>query len=167
MSLLADALGYVRLADPVQAPVGSAQVRSHAACVEMTDAQPHRPVHRVAVPVIARHPPHVAALITAGRRAARRAGGQDNGKLLPEFTVAGVKDHVLGTGRDAGQPGDLTVDTGFFFRLPDGRLHHRFTRVDGAAGHRPVLAVRTPAALVTTTLTDGTRLLAAGAAGSS
>jgi ATP-dependent exoDNAse (exonuclease V) alpha subunit len=28
MSLLADALGYVRLADRVQAPVGSAQVRS-------------------------------------------------------------------------------------------------------------------------------------------
>jgi ATP-dependent exoDNAse (exonuclease V) alpha subunit len=44
----------------------------------MTDAQPHRPVHRVAVKVIARHPPHLAALITARRRATRRAGGQDN-----------------------------------------------------------------------------------------
>ena len=30
----------------------------------MTDAQPHRPVHRVAVKVIARHPSHLAALIT-------------------------------------------------------------------------------------------------------
>jgi ATP-dependent exoDNAse (exonuclease V) alpha subunit len=79
------------LADPVQAPVGSAQVRSRTARVEMTDAQPHRPVHRVAVKVIARHPPHLAALITARRRATRRAGGQDNGKLLPDFAVAGVK----------------------------------------------------------------------------
>lgn len=73
--------------DPVQAPVGSAQVRSHTARVEMTDAQPHRPVHRVAVKVIARHPPHLAALSTARRRATRRAGGQDNGKLLPGFAV--------------------------------------------------------------------------------
>ena len=62
MSLLADAARYVRLAYPVQVPVGSAQVRSHTARVEMTDAQPHRPVHRVAVKVIARHPPHLAAL---------------------------------------------------------------------------------------------------------
>jgi drug/metabolite transporter (DMT)-like permease len=37
--------------------VGSAQVRSRTAGVEMTDAQPHRPVHQVAVRVIARHPP--------------------------------------------------------------------------------------------------------------
>jgi hypothetical protein len=73
MSLLAGKLGYVRLADPVKAPVGSAQVRSGTARVEMTDAQPHRPVHRVAVKGIARHPPHLAALITAGRRATRRA----------------------------------------------------------------------------------------------
>lgn len=144
MSLLADALGYVRLADRVQAPVGSAQVRSRTARVEMTDTQPHRPVHRVAVKVIARHPPHLAALITARRRAARRAGGQDDGELLPDFAVAGVEDHVLRVNVDADQPGDLALNTGLFFRLPDGRLHHRFTQVDGAAGHRPVLVVRTP-----------------------
>jgi hypothetical protein len=97
MSLLAGALGYVRLADRVQGPAGSAQVRSGTARVEMTDAQPHRPVHRVAVKVIARHPPHLAALSTARRRATCRAGGQDNGKLLPDFAVAGVKDHALGS----------------------------------------------------------------------
>jgi len=124
MSLLAGALGYVLVADAVQAPVGSAQARSRTADVEMIDAQPHRPVHQVAVKVIAWHPPHLAALITARRRATRRAGGQDNGKLLPDFAVAGVKDHVLRIGIDADQPRDLAVNTGLFFRLPDGRLHH-------------------------------------------
>ena len=66
MSLLAGALGYVLVADAVQAPVGSAQARSRTADVEMIDAQPHRPVHQVAVKVIARHSAHLAALITAG-----------------------------------------------------------------------------------------------------
>jgi hypothetical protein len=55
----------------------------------------------------------------------------------------------------------------------DGAGHAAVRKVDCAAGHRPVLVVRPPdeqdiaVALVTTTLTDGTRLVAAGADGSS
>jgi hypothetical protein len=139
----------------------------------MTDAQPHRPVHRVAVEVIARHPSHLAALITARGRATRRSGGQDNGELLPDFAVAGVEDYVLRIGIDADQPRDLAVNTGFFFRFRTAAC-----TIDSPKSMAPPGTVQfrlsdrrmsktSPAALVTTTLTDGTGLLAAGAAGSS
>jgi hypothetical protein len=47
---------------------------------------------------------------TSALRAISRAGGQDNGKLLLDFAVAGVKGHVLRIGIDPGQPGDLAVN---------------------------------------------------------
>jgi hypothetical protein len=47
---------------------------------------------------------------TSALRAIRRAGGQDNGKLLPDFAVAGVKDHLLRIGIDPDQPSDLAVN---------------------------------------------------------
>jgi hypothetical protein len=47
---------------------------------------------------------------TSALRAIRRAGGQDNRKLLPDFAAAGVKDHLLRIGIDPGQPSDLAVN---------------------------------------------------------
>lgn len=80
---------------------------------------------------------------------------------------------MLRIGADPDQPGDLAVGTGLFLRLPDGRLRHRFTQVDRVPGHRPVpiierrMSKTSSSAFVTATLTDGTRLSASGAAGSS
>src|SRR5262245_26693226 len=104
----------------------------------MTYAQHHRPVHRVSTKIIPRHPPYLAALITARRRTASNPSSQENRELLPCLPVAGVQDHVLGVGVDADQPSDLAVNTSLLFRLPNGRLHHRFTQVDRAPRHRPV-----------------------------
>ena len=77
-----------------------------------------------------------------GRRlAADRAGGQNDGELLADLTVAGVEDHVPGIGVDAGDASDLAVDAGFFPGLADRRLGQRFAELDRAAGQRPVAVV--------------------------
>ena len=102
---------------PVKSP--SAQVRSCTAVEEMTDAQPHRPIHRVAAKIILRHPPHLAALVTRCRRSTSSARGQENGELLPRLAVAGVQDHVLRIGIDPDQSRDRAVNAGLFLGLPD------------------------------------------------
>ena len=75
-------------------------------------------------------------------------------------------------GVDAGQPGDLTVDAGFFAGLADRGLGQRFAELDRAAGQRPVPIVGAAdqqdlaRVVATTVLAEGTMVVAAGASGS-
>ena len=74
-----------------------------------------------------------------------------------------------GVGVDSHEASDRAFDAGRLPGFADRRLGDGLAEVDSAAGHRPVvLSVRrisrlSPALLITTTLTDGTRLLAFGA----
>ena len=92
---------------------------------------------------------------------------------LPGFAVAGVQDDVAGVGVDPDEARDFAGDAGFLAGFADGRLDDGLAEVDGAAGNGPVVVVGSldqqdlAGVVVTTTLTDGTRLLAFGAAGSS
>ena len=80
------------------------QVWSRPARVEMTDAQPHRPVHRVTVKAIAapaapRCSHHCAPTRHPSReRDGCRVGAQDNGELLPADRPGAVPPAVLDRG---------------------------------------------------------------------
>ena len=88
----------------------------------VTDAQPHRGIHRQGIDVVQGRPPDVGRFAASGRLAAGGAGGQDDGELLADLAVAGIEDHVPGVGVDAGQPGDLAGEAGFLLGLADGGL---------------------------------------------
>jgi len=80
---------------------------------------------------------------------------------------------VPGVGVDSHDPGDRAFDPGLLERLADRRLGDGLAEVDRAAGDGQLpLSVRrisriSLASLTTTTLTEGTSLLALGASGES
>ena len=100
-------------------------------------------------------------------------GGEDDGELLAALAVAGVEDPVPGVGVDADQSGDLAGDPGFLPGLPEAAWATDSPRSMAPPGtaQLPLSERRmsriSPASLATMTLTEGTRLLAGGAVGSS
>jgi hypothetical protein len=100
-------------------------------------------------------------------------GGRDDAELAAHLVVGGVVDHVARVGVDAGEAGDLAVDSGLLESLADPGGTDGLTYLDGSAGQCPsAVVVRrmsriTPSSRATPTESAGTMLLGSGAAGSS
>jgi hypothetical protein len=62
----------------------------------VTDAKPHRGVHRQGVDVGQGRPPDVGRFAASRGLAAGGAGGQDDGELLADLAVAGVDVPEIG-----------------------------------------------------------------------
>ena len=119
------------------------------------------------------NPADIGTFAAGCELAADRAGSKHDGELLSDLTIAGVEDNVLGVGAYADYVRDLTLDASLFPGLSRGRLARDSPRSIAAPGMAQLslsgrrISKISPTSLVTTTSTEGTRLLGLGAAGSS
>lgn len=109
----------------------------------MLDAHPHGPVHLEQGQLDARHPTNLYGLVTRGRLTGDRPPGQDDRELLPDLTIGGVQDDVLGIGVRAEDAGDLARYPGLLDGLPYAGLRYGLAQVDRASGESPVPVITT------------------------